>query len=33
MTLSALRNYDVEKLKDSLEEISERATKEFKNLE
>ena len=33
MTLSTLKNYDVEKLKDKLEEISERATKEYKNLE
>jgi len=29
MNLSKLKNYDVEKFKDKLEEISERASKEF----
>jgi dynein heavy chain len=31
MTLQSLRNYDVEKFKDKLEEISERASKEYSN--
>ena len=31
MTLQSLRNYEVEKYKDKLEEISERASKEFSN--
>jgi len=31
MTLQQLRNYEVEKHKDKLEEISERASKEFSN--
>ena len=32
MRLQELRNYDVEKFKDILEEISDRASKEHKNL-
>ena len=32
MRLAELKNYDVEKFKDFLEEISDRASKEHKNL-